>query len=303
MGGLISHLSNGLSPPQMKVKKVELGEEQVKRFQNMCDNLRLPAFEEEFRVPALTVAKVVHVIHDQTRAEYALRTHYLKKLRDASSVPRISAKSQQVDIQVCLESTEVCDATYNEFYTFHGSSAAAIEGITDSDFLINTADNGWTFGRGVYASEYLSHAQWFSQLKHNPGDNLLPVLMCRTFCGRAQDAGMWERRGSPHENVSKFEKNIEDNIVDSTMGVEWPEHPVLREFILPDDDQILPEFIIYFSVPEEGFLEIVGRDHYGEPVWGKKQRNAIPESDPVGPETQQVIKNQQVARCLCCPPL
>lgn len=76
--------------------------------------------------------------------------------------------------------------------------------------------------------------------------NEVAILVCRAFAGRCQQAPNQPNTGSPVDNVADLTQNIEDETYMSTRGSEWPATGFrVHDFILPDDDQIMPEFIVY----------------------------------------------------------
>jgi len=227
----------------------------IQHFQKLFDVCTI----DFMQLSKLTVERVIEVQHECTRAEYLLRRSQLvSDCESGEAVKQISVKSQQVDWTqpgIWRGPRKPPEAKYNEFYAFHGTSPSIAEVITDTDFKINSqAVHGFTFGRGVYVSEYVTHAQFFSERVCGGLDgNRCAILVCRVFCGRIQDAGEWPNTAQRHEDAAKFEKNLESGRYHSTMGAEWPpsftcpQGYKLREFILDNDDQVLPEFIVICS--------------------------------------------------------
>jgi len=237
---------------KMDLLKVDLGANGVKLFQEICDKSRCAKFDNLFSVRRFIVTKVVQVQHEQTHAEYILHSQRLKaKIDREGAVQRVTVASQAAvggrRMQGDAGSLGGCDPAYNEFYLFHGTSKSVTDLIVNSDFLLKTkADHGWTFGRGIYAAEFLNHAQFFAQqvAGDGPGQPCC-ILMCRVFCGRCQDLGQWRHTSVRCDKADAAEKAIAEGKYHSSRGSEWPDCYDLREFVLPDDDQILPEFIIY----------------------------------------------------------
>eukprot|EP00747_Dinoflagellata_sp_TGD_P194529 gnl/TRDRNA2_/TRDRNA2_62047_c0_seq1.p1 gnl/TRDRNA2_/TRDRNA2_62047_c0~~gnl/TRDRNA2_/TRDRNA2_62047_c0_seq1.p1 ORF type:complete len:529 (+),score=73.64 gnl/TRDRNA2_/TRDRNA2_62047_c0_seq1:188-1774(+) len=228
------------------VKMPRLEECVVEHFQQLFDLARC----EFMGLDRLIVERVVEVQHECTRAEYLLRREELVKDCDRNKCEQVRVKSQDLQwsriMGKCLRPPE---AKYNEFYLFHGTSPSAAQLITETDFKIKRSpDHGYTFGRGVYLAEYVTHAQFFSSYVcggFGPGDGKrCAILVCRAFCGRVQDAGRWQHTARAHTRKAEFEKALDEGKHHSTMGWEWPRNPELREFVLADDDQVLPEFIV-----------------------------------------------------------
>lgn len=216
----------------------------VDHFQALFDATRVTYFQ---RLPRLLVDKVVEVAHEQTRAEYLLLRAQL--VGSMHTLPtRVPVRSQAVDWATAL-GRETCEAAYNEFYLFHGTKPSVAEKITSTDFLIKpVVDHGCTFGQGVYLAESVTHAQFFASQVCSGLHTLkgaCVILVCRALCGRIQDAGQWHATARTHPDAATFEANVAKGTFHSTMGAEWPSNPELREFVLPDDDQVLPEFMVF----------------------------------------------------------
>eukprot|EP00929_Paragymnodinium_shiwhaense_P079660 TRINITY_DN4152_c0_g1_i1.p1 TRINITY_DN4152_c0_g1~~TRINITY_DN4152_c0_g1_i1.p1 ORF type:complete len:580 (-),score=128.99 TRINITY_DN4152_c0_g1_i1:76-1815(-) len=237
----------------MDIRKVGRAEPKViEHFQRVFDATRHSEFMGQ---GPLKVQKVIEVHHESTRAEYLLKRKLL--VEDCDSGPEVEAihvKSQEFSWADALDlEHEPVDSRYNEFYLFHGTSPEIVEAITDTDFLIQRAPaHGHTFGRGVYLSEYVTHAQFFaSEVCGGFSSGSIAILVCRAFCGRINDVGLWENTAQRHGKADEFERLLEDGTYHCTMGAEWPRWAECREFILADDDQVLPEFIVICTAEEK----------------------------------------------------
>lgn len=235
----------------MDLEKVEVKDPKaIAKIQSLFDacTFRPGGIDGGEQLPPLQIQSVYQVFHEQTRAEYLLKRQQL--VEDCNSRPdytRIQVPSQNVDMSTLFGGDTPVDPNYNEFFLFHGTSDKVAALITDTDFLIkNAADNGWTFGKGVYAAEWVTHAQMFAMMgNEGEGGNSLSILVCRAFCGRCQSAGNWPATATPCSNVRTLEANIQGGVHHSTTGSEWPQSSFrCHDFILPDDDQIMPEFIV-----------------------------------------------------------
>merc|ERR1712224_49510 len=115
---------------------------------------------------------------------------------DRNKCEQIKVKSQELQWDHIMgQGLKPPEAKYNEFYAFHGTSPSVAQIITETDFKIKRSpDHGYTFGRGIYLAEYVTHAQFFaSSLCGGFGDGeRCAIVVCRAFCGRVQDAGKWE---------------------------------------------------------------------------------------------------------------
>jgi len=245
----------------LDIYKVELDDPAVRAtFQRMFDSCVHNGFEQKLGVPLgrLVVQSVTHVLHEQTKAEYMVqRAKLVAELDEDEDYEPVRVPSQQTSLaHICGKMDEngnprePVEAKYNEFYLFHGTSPKVADLITDTDFLIKSApDNGWTFGRGVYAAEYVSHAQFFAGMGEQFHNTECTILVCRAFAGRCQRAQNWAATATPCDEVHELEQNIHDGTYMSTTGSEWPQMNFeVHDFIIPDDDQILPEFIVHCTI-------------------------------------------------------
>lgn len=237
----------------MDLDKVEISDPgQLAVFQRLFDASRYEPMGDQLGIPLppLQVRRVWQVHHEQTRAEYLLsRQQLVDDLVEGPPYQRFQVPSQQVSL-AGIHGHETVNADYNEFYLFHGTSFEAAEAITDGDFFINEeGKNGRTFGQGVYAAEFVNHAQLFAILGNEVMEgNRIMILVCRCFCGRIQDGGTWHATGTPSPGSAGLEARIESGDAMATVGSEWPQTGYrVRDFIIPDDDQILPEFMVECS--------------------------------------------------------
>lgn len=186
------------------------------------------------------------------RLEYFYRRREL--VRDCDEGPsfdKISVPSQKLPWKDILGfDDEPVNPKYNEFYLFHGTSERVADAITDKDFYISQGkpENGDTFGNGVYMAEYVSHAHFFAEMmqERDGGDtSIATILVCRAFCGRINDVGNTAETSERHERAGEFEAALKSRKYHSTMGREWPSNYNVQEWVVADDDQVLPEFIVY----------------------------------------------------------
>lgn len=234
----------------MDLDKVEVTDAKaLATLQSLFDTCSIQTIDGQTPLARVKINKVFQIFHEQTRAEYLLKRQQIVDELDANpGYEKVSTPSQQVSLARLSGGYEPVDPKYNEFYLFHGTSDTVANLIADSDFLIkSSADNGWTFGKGVYAAEWVSHAQMFAMMG-DPGCSQLTILVCRALGGRIQRAPNWPNTASPCPQVAQLEANIQNGSFHATTGSEWPgTNFQVHDFIIPDDDQILPEFICHCS--------------------------------------------------------
>eukprot|EP00746_Dinoflagellata_sp_MGD_P054854 gnl/MRDRNA2_/MRDRNA2_23954_c0_seq1.p1 gnl/MRDRNA2_/MRDRNA2_23954_c0~~gnl/MRDRNA2_/MRDRNA2_23954_c0_seq1.p1 ORF type:complete len:501 (+),score=110.47 gnl/MRDRNA2_/MRDRNA2_23954_c0_seq1:106-1608(+) len=136
---------------------------------------------------------------------------------------------------------EELDARTNTVFLFHGTSKAGAAGITKEDFYISKAGKnaGAVYGSGIYLAEACTKSDEYSEAD---GDGLRYMLVCRVVLGNM------------HYTEEYFPKDV-DSLVDSCVKGEY--HSVLadrekarntfREFIVYDEDQVYPEFLVRYK--------------------------------------------------------
>jgi hypothetical protein len=132
------------------------------------------------------------------------------------------------------------DSDAHEEFLFHGTNDDAADSITKGDFLVNLAGSnaGTLYGKGVYLAESVSKSDEYTK-ENGMGERC--ILVCRATLGAV--------------NYTDEVAPDVDELVDScTKG---PYHCVLgdrekcrgtyREIIVYDDDQVYPEYVIWYK--------------------------------------------------------
>jgi len=135
--------------------------------------------------------------------------------------------------------SEPIDPTKNEFYLWHGTTPAAAEAITTGDFRIDLAGShaGTMYGRGIYFAEACSKSDEYTR---ETSDGLRPLLLCRVLCGRVL------YNDEHHPTVSKLVSSCTSGEYDCVLGDREKIRNTYREFIVFDNDQAYPEFIVWY---------------------------------------------------------
>eukprot|EP00913_Durusdinium_trenchii_P013737 g12898.t1 len=129
----------------------------------------------------------------------------------------------------------------NECWLFHGTSHHAAEGITTDDFDMTRANPAGLFGAGVYFAESVSKADEYVKGKHVDGVELFPLLLCRVCLGYIYYCD--QRRPSARE----LEEHCLLEDWHSVLGDRKKTSNTFREFIIYDNLQAFPAYIIYYS--------------------------------------------------------
>ncbi|CAK9073686.1 unnamed protein product [Durusdinium trenchii] len=132
----------------------------------------------------------------------------------------------------------------NECWLFHGTSHHAAEGITTDDFDMTRANPAGLFGAGVYFAESVSKADEYVKGKHVDGVELFPLLLCRVCLGYIYYCD--QRRPSARE----LEEHCLLEDWHSVLGDRKKTSNTFREFIIYDNLQAFPAYIIYYSREE-----------------------------------------------------
>jgi hypothetical protein len=152
------------------------------------------------------------------------------------------------------------DASINEVYLWHGTSARAALSIAQDDFDIDLAGKGrgTMYGPGAYLAESCTKADEYA--RDEPGgyyEGVFAVLLCRVCMGKYFYTE--ERDESAGEKVQSGE-------YDSTLGDRAKAVGTFRELVVYDNDHLYPEYIILYTRvhesddPEE--LEALARTEF-----------------------------------------
>eukprot|EP00397_Hematodinium_sp_SG-2012_P007039 GEMP01007079.1.p1 GENE.GEMP01007079.1~~GEMP01007079.1.p1 ORF type:complete len:841 (+),score=183.34 GEMP01007079.1:60-2582(+) len=172
-------------------------------------------------------------------ADYRARTG-LKKYNTHDSDGCKTFKAVPSWKQVPGVMCEPVDPAYNEFYLWHGTRPEAAEAITSGDFRVDLAGShaGTLYGRGIYFAEASSKSDEYTE---DDANGLRPLILCRVVCGRINynDDG--------HPDVSKLVESCTSGSFHSVLGDREKIRNTYREFIVYDNDQAYPEYIVWYK--------------------------------------------------------
>mmetsp|Transcript_328 Transcript_328/g.603 ORF Transcript_328/g.603 Transcript_328/m.603 type:complete len:547 (+) Transcript_328:3-1643(+) len=169
------------------------------------------------------------------RAIHADSTGY-QRLIILTMTGELEEVSQQL---TAVTGTPPLDSLVNEAWLFHGTSAEAARRITKDEFKISRAGSnaGTLYGRGVYLAENSSKSDEYSQ---SDPQGLRSMLICRTTLGRAFYS----------DDVNVNPRSCEDICMHgpyhSILGDRLKARGTFREFIVYDEDQVYPNFIVRY---------------------------------------------------------
>lgn len=134
------------------------------------------------------------------------------------------------------------DAESNCAWLFHGTNEKAATAITAGDFRIDRAGSnaGTLYGPGLYFAESISKADEYT--KKN-SENLHCVLLCRVALGMIKycdavmlDSSFWLQTCIGPKATFH-----------SVLGDREKMHGTFREFVVYDDDQVYPEYVLWYE--------------------------------------------------------
>jgi len=129
----------------------------------------------------------------------------------------------------------------NEVWLLHGTSHAAAEGITSEDFDMTRANPMGLFGAGVYFGESVSKADEYVEGRMEDGQELFPLLLCRVSLGYVYYCD--ERRPDRARLVDRCVRQEWHSVI----GDRKKTSGTFREFIVYDNLQAFPAYIIYYA--------------------------------------------------------
>lgn len=129
----------------------------------------------------------------------------------------------------------------NEAWFLHGTSHVAAEGITTEDFDMTRANPAGLFGAGLYFAESVSKSDEYVEGKVIGGTEMFPLLICRVCLGHVRYCG--ER----HPDRRDLERKCLSNEFHSVLGDRKKTSGTFREFIIYDNLQVFPAYILYYT--------------------------------------------------------
>jgi len=132
------------------------------------------------------------------------------------------------------------DEETNTVWLFHGTNDQAAEQITRGDFLVDKAGSnaGTLYGRGIYLAESCSKSDEYTQQND---EGLRCMILCRATLGNV----LYNDEKAP--NVESLVRQCRRGTFHSVLGDREKTRGTFREFIVYDDDQVYPEFTMWYK--------------------------------------------------------
>eukprot|EP00928_Gymnodinium_smaydae_P037957 TRINITY_DN26287_c0_g1_i1.p1 TRINITY_DN26287_c0_g1~~TRINITY_DN26287_c0_g1_i1.p1 ORF type:complete len:1787 (+),score=425.39 TRINITY_DN26287_c0_g1_i1:139-5499(+) len=152
-------------------------------------------------------------------------------------------KTKRVSLKgVHIHHDDPVDPSINEYWLWHGTGKQGADGITDTDFDMERAGKfaGSMFGRGLYFAESCMKSDEYTR-PDDRGWN--PLLLCRVVCGRMKYCDVRD----PPRIRDELEAACMGGGYHCVLGDREKVRKTFRELIVFDNDQVYPEYIVWYS--------------------------------------------------------
>uniref|UniRef100_A0A7S4R657 Poly [ADP-ribose] polymerase n=1 Tax=Alexandrium monilatum TaxID=311494 RepID=A0A7S4R657_9DINO len=191
------------------------------------------------------------VVHVQQNCNPTLWANYVRARDDIAAkvgnAEPISCKTSET-LLALPEGAELLgplETGVNEFLLFHGTKPSACESICKSDFMVRLAGSnaGALYGPGIYFAECSSKSdEYASDDPTGIYSGLYAMLLCRVTCGRTLYTD------EVHPNVDDLVRRCTvTGEYDSVLGDREKARGTYREFIVFNNDQAYPAYVIIYK--------------------------------------------------------
>eukprot|EP00418_Pyrodinium_bahamense_P009344 CAMPEP_0179117174 /NCGR_PEP_ID=MMETSP0796-20121207/55016_1 /TAXON_ID=73915 /ORGANISM="Pyrodinium bahamense, Strain pbaha01" /LENGTH=727 /DNA_ID=CAMNT_0020815521 /DNA_START=152 /DNA_END=2335 /DNA_ORIENTATION=+ len=145
------------------------------------------------------------------------------------------------------------DNEVQETWLYHGTTQAGAEGISTEDFRISLAGSaaGTLYGRGVYLAEACTKSDEYTKEEYLGTDRYL--LLCRATIGRVFYTD------KSHNDPNHLEELCRSGGFHCVLGDREKCRGTYREFIVYDDDQVYPAFVLCYRRQKYNWKDTVQR--------------------------------------------
>jgi hypothetical protein len=135
---------------------------------------------------------------------------------------------------------EPVDHSINEFYLLHGTNPGAATAIAKTDFRVDLAGGnaGTLYGLGIYFCESSCKADEFT---FEDSRGWRPILLCRVLMANINYVE------EPFPNPAQVQKSVTHGEWHSVLGDREKCRGTFREYIVYDNAQVYPEWIIWYQ--------------------------------------------------------
>lgn len=187
--------------------------------------------------------EVVNVLHNKNRA---LWENYVRaRHRICKSHVRPLDKDVATSEDPQASTFGPLEADVNEFLLFHGTKPSSADKICAGDFKINLAGSraGTLYGNGVYFAEKSSKSdEYAADDEDGVYQGLFAMLLCRVTCGNM----LYSDSVRPDGGALQEQCIRPGAAYHSVLGDREKARGTYREFIVYDNDQAYPEYVVIY---------------------------------------------------------
>jgi len=182
----------------------------------------------------MKVERAVSVQNSRVYEEYQLKCKTLPARGECPALPTIYT------MQAECSSLQELNSEIHEVRLWHGTSQTAAESIAATDFRLNLAGSnaGTLYGSGVYFADSCSKSDEYSQPS---ADGLRCLILCRVALGRV----LYNDEISP--DAEQLTRKCLSGEYDSVLGDREKCRGTFKEFIIFDEAQVYPEFLVFYN--------------------------------------------------------
>lgn len=235
---------SNLTPKQgMLVGRSHQDESMVGVFQTLFDSTTRKVYTRDRRgqmVPdRFFVHSVVEVQNADKWVDYAIRREEVQREMARALAVRVLTHEALRATNQTLTGPPL-QREVNEVYLFHGTHPTHADKIADTSFQIDLSGSnaGSLYGRGVYFAENVSKSDEYSV---PDGQDICTMLLCRVVLGNA----LYTDEVEP--NPRKCEDSCIKGDRHSVIGDRLKARGTFREFVIFDEDQVYPNFLVTYS--------------------------------------------------------
>ena len=235
----------------------------LERLQSLLDTtfLRRRSCDRKGRMPGRLKLREAFVASGASRAK--LWDKYLERRASIAARNPLGCPTLEPPVRTQRFRDLGEDPRVNECYLFHGTSMTSAGQILREGFLMDLAGQSTQarfgprrkcmFAQGIYFSECASKADEYASDQGVLGDvglrssgrrvQLFPMLLCRVVLGRVLGA---QRALSDTSDPDSLRKKLKLEHCSSLVGDLEKQCGTYREFVLPQVDQVFPEYLLLY---------------------------------------------------------
>jgi len=238
-------------------KQEEKNQELIDRVQKLVNETftgfgpmgKMTRTRDRAKEPIAKRIEVMSVVHVQNAESYV--NYRGRRGEIVNGMPIDAPRAAAWDVKTCRVTLEgvgkhknnPVDPMLNEYYLWHGTTPKGAQGITDTEFDMKRAGSayGTLFGPGIYFAESCMKADEYTQADKR---GYMPLLLCRVILGKINYCDAHE----PKKLSSQLEHSCRPGgPFNSVLGDREKVRGTFREFIVFDNHQVYPEYIVWYQ--------------------------------------------------------